>query len=191
MPRGGAPENACAGEGARSAAGRPVRPPWARRRCTGHPAEPGGPRSPERSARCAPARGVRVPAGPAVPVWAYVCKTMELRWGRPDDRTAPAQVGQAPVSSPRLADSLAEHEGFEPPLRCLQRPQGIFPRPPQVADRCIVDGGDVAGVRSPERLSRASGLASRRSVLTRSPAFCGSKEGATPPQPSPCFSRER
>ena len=38
---------------------------------------------------------------------------------------------------------MSEHEGFEPQLRRLQIPQGLFSRPTQVADRFIVDGGDV------------------------------------------------
>jgi hypothetical protein len=42
--------------------------------------------------------------------------------------------------------------------------------------------GTETGVRSPERLSRASGLASRRSVLPRSPVLVGIKEGATTQQ---------
>ena len=37
-------------------------------------------------------------------------------------------------------------------------------------------------MRSPERISRASWTASRRSVFTRSPAFLGIKAGATAQQ---------
>ena len=93
------------------------------------------------------------------------------RWGRTDDLAEPAQGGRAPVSSPRIADSMAEHEGLEPPLGRLQLPQGLFPRPVPGAERFIVDGGDVDRGRAPARMSRASGLAARRAVLTRSPAF--------------------
>ena len=42
--------------------------------------------------------------------------------------------------------------------------------------------GTYPGVRSPARMSRANGLASRRSVVTRSPAFLGINEGATTQQ---------
>jgi hypothetical protein len=45
--------------------------------------------------------------------------------------------------------------------------------------------GPYTGVRSPERMRRASCLASRRSVVTRSPALLGIREGATPQQTSP------
>jgi hypothetical protein len=44
---------------------------------------------------------------------------------------------------------------------------------------------------SPERLRRASVMASRRLVLTQSSGFVGSKEGATPQKPWPCVVRER
>jgi hypothetical protein len=46
-------------------------------------------------------------------------------------------------------------------------------------------------VRSPERARRASGTASRRSVVTRAPAFLGMREGATTQQASSGVVRER
>jgi hypothetical protein len=51
--------------------------------------------------------------------------------------------------------------------------------------------GTETGVRSPERIKRARWSASRRSVLTRSPAFFGSQDGATPQPSSPFLVRER
>ena len=51
--------------------------------------------------------------------------------------------------------------------------------------------GTETGVRSPERLRRASVMASRRWVVTRSPGFWGLKEGATTPQTWPVWVRER
>ena len=106
-----------------------------------------------------------------------------LRRGGTDHLTEPAQVGRAPIGSPCRADSVPQPEGFEPPLGRLQIPAGLFTRPAQVADGFSVDGGHRPGVRSPERISRAHGRASRRAVLTRSPGFLGIKEGATTQQP--------
>jgi hypothetical protein len=51
--------------------------------------------------------------------------------------------------------------------------------------------GPYPGVRSPARLRRANGRASRRSVVTRSPGGLGSQAGATTQQPSPLFVRSR
>ena len=51
--------------------------------------------------------------------------------------------------------------------------------------------GTSTGVRAPERISRARWTASRRSVVTRSPALFGSSEGATPQPSWLFFVRER
>ena len=51
--------------------------------------------------------------------------------------------------------------------------------------------GTSTGVRSPARLSRARGVASRRSVVTRSPACFGTREGATTPPLRGVRRRER
>src|SRR5205814_1379481 len=51
--------------------------------------------------------------------------------------------------------------------------------------------GPETGVRAPERLRRARGLAARRAVLTRSPGVWGLQEAATPPQGAPGFVRDR
>jgi hypothetical protein len=68
----------------------------------------------------------------------------------------PAQVGWAPVGSPGRADIVPQHEGFEPQLGCLQVPQGLCPRPTQVAEGFIVDrrdrdGGEVARAHEPSQ----------------------------------------
>ena len=52
---------------------------------------------------------------------------------------------------------MPQQEGFEPQLGRLQIPQGLFPRPTQVADRFIVDGrhihgGEVPGAHEPGQL---------------------------------------
>ena len=77
---------------------------------------------------------------------------------------------------------MPQQEGFETQLGRLQIPQGIFTRPTQVAEGFIVDGGDIDRGEVSERMSLASCMASRRSVLTRSPAFLGINEGATTQQ---------
>jgi hypothetical protein len=51
--------------------------------------------------------------------------------------------------------------------------------------------GTETTVSSPARASLASGLASRRSVLTRSPALLGTREGATPQPSEPVFVQYR
>ena len=89
---------------------------------------------------------------------AFVCETLQacglcgagldvflkdhwLRRGGAEHLTEPAQVGRAPMGSPRRADVVPQHEGFAPPLGRLQSPQGLFPRPAQIAAGGIVDGG--------------------------------------------------
>ena len=62
--------------------------------------------------------------------------------GGPDHRTEPAPVGRTPMDPSRLTESVPEHEGFAPQRGRLQLPERIFPRPAQIADGCIVDGGD-------------------------------------------------
>jgi hypothetical protein len=51
--------------------------------------------------------------------------------------------------------------------------------------------GTATGVRSPARIRRAHGGASRQSVCTRAPAVVGISEGATTPQTSPVCVRSR
>ena len=72
-----------------------------------------------------------------------------LRRGGTDHLAEPAQVGRAPVGPPCRADIVPQQEGFEPQLGRLQIPQGLFPRPTQVADGFIVDGGDIDGGEVP------------------------------------------
>jgi len=66
-----------------------------------------------------------------------------LRRSGADHLTEPAQVGRAPMGPPRLADVVPQQEGFAPQLGRLQIPQGLFPRPAQIADGFIVDGGNI------------------------------------------------
>jgi hypothetical protein len=96
-----------------------------------------------------------------------------LRGCGTDHLTAPAQVSGTPGGPPRRAEIVPQQAGCAPQLGHREIPQGLYTRPPQVADGCIVDGGDVDGVRAPERISRARCRASRRSVVTRSPGFVG------------------
>ena len=114
-----------------------------------------------------------------------VCLTDALlRRGGTHHRAEPAQGGGTPVGPPRRADSVPQQERLQPQLRRLQIPEGLCPRPTQGADRCLVEGRALDRGRSPARMSRASGLASRRSVWTRAPTFLGMKAGATTQQPS-------
>jgi hypothetical protein len=52
-------------------------------------------------------------------------------------------VGRAPMGSPRRADLVPQHEGFEPPRGLLQLLPGLCPCPAQIAAGCIVDGGPI------------------------------------------------
>ena len=52
----------------------------------------------------------------------------------------PAQVGGTPVGPPRIADIVPQQKRFQPQLGRLEIPEGLFPRPTQVADRFIVEG---------------------------------------------------
>jgi hypothetical protein len=86
---------------------------------------------------------------------------------------------------------VPQHEGFEPYRGRLPIPQGLFPRPTQVADRCIVDGrhrhrGEVPGAHEPGQWQGITPVGC--DAVT---GFFGIKEGATTPQTSPCFIRKR
>jgi hypothetical protein len=71
----------------------------------------------------------------------------------------------------------------------LEVTEGILTSPGEITHGCIVHFGARDGVRSPERISRANGTASQRSVLPRSPACFGIKDGATTPQTCPLLVR--
>jgi hypothetical protein len=69
------------------------------------------------------------------------------------DFTAPAPLGGTPVSPTGRAEIMPQQERLQMQLRCLEVSQSLFPRPPQVADGCIVDGEDRdrgEGARAPE-----------------------------------------
>ena len=106
------------------------------------------------------------------------------RRGGTHHRAAPAQGGGTPVGPPRSAARVPQHKRCQPPLGGLPIPEGRFPRPPQARIAASSRAGTETGVRSPERRSRASGKASRRSVVTRSPAFVGMQAGAPTQQPA-------
>jgi hypothetical protein len=106
-----------------------------------------------------------------------------LRWCGADHCREPPEMGRAPMGLAGVADIVSESERFEATRGVLKIPEGIFTCPSEVSYGFIFHFGDIDHGRSPERASLASGMASRRSVLTRSPAFWGTSEGATP-QPS-------
>ena len=100
-----------------------------------------------------------------------------------DHLAEPAQVGGAPVGPTRIADIVPQQEGFEPQLGRLQIPEGLFPRPTQVADRFIVDGGyidggEVPGAHEPGELPGITPV--HFNPVAR---LLGIKEGATTQQP--------
>jgi hypothetical protein len=79
-----------------------------------------------------------------------VCLPDDLRRrGGTHHRAEPAQVGRAPVGPPCIADIVPQQERFQTQLSRLQIPEGIFPRPTQVADRFILDGRDIDGSEVP------------------------------------------
>jgi hypothetical protein len=61
----------------------------------------------------------------------------------------PLQVGGTPGGPPPIADIVSQQERFQTQLGRLQSPEGIFPHPTQVAERFIVDGGDIDGGEVP------------------------------------------
>jgi hypothetical protein len=84
---------------------------------------------------------------------------------------------RSPGGTAVIPDILAQQKGLQPVLGGLEIPDGVLPGATEVADGFVLDLRDID--RSPERISRASWVASRRSVLTRLPAFFGTDEGAT------------
>jgi hypothetical protein len=113
------------------------------------------------------------------------------RRGRPDDLRASPEMGRAPMGPAGVADSMAEHERCAAQLGILAIAEGIVTGAGASAVCVIIHSGTYTTVRTPERASLASCTASLRSVLTRSPAFVGIRDGATPQQSSPLFVRER
>ena len=114
-----------------------------------------------------------------------------LGWSRTDHLAEPAQVGGAPGSPARIADIVPQEQRFEPELGGLEIADGIVTGAAQVPDGFILNLGTWTGVRSPERISRASVMASRRLVLTRFPGLVGINEGATTQPTWPLWVRER
>ena len=69
---------------------------------------------------------------------------------------APAQVGRTPVGPPRRAAVVPQQKRFQPQRGRLQIPEGLFPRPTQVADRFIVEGRDIDRGEVPREMTSAS-----------------------------------
>jgi hypothetical protein len=97
----------------------------------------------------------------------------------------------APMGLACMAHVLAQEHGLEAILRSFEVTDAILTGATQIAKEVVLDLGDVAGVRSPERISRASGRAARWSVVPWSPAFFGIHAGATTPRSCPGLVRER
>jgi hypothetical protein len=108
------------------------------------------------------------------------------------ERWAVPKVRWPPMRLAWRADSVTAPSRWAPQrgvavraLRALSRAR-VRARPASSAP-----WGTETAVRAPEPARRARGLAARRSVVTRSPACWGSSEGATTPQASSFFGRER
>ncbi len=130
-------------------------------------------------------------AGGAVTGWTSACTTMGGAGVGPTTARSQRRGAGRPVARPlerracRRTQALRRHVAAGRSRRVSSRAR----RRSRLASASRA--GPSTGGRSPERLSRASGRASRRSVVPRSPGFVGSKEGATTQQPSPGCSRER
>ena len=66
-----------------------------------------------------------------------------LRRGGTDDFREPPEVGRTPVGPARIADILAEQEGFETELGIFEIADRIFARPREIPDGFIVHFGDI------------------------------------------------
>jgi len=82
-------------------------------------------------------------------------------------------VSLVPVGAAGVVQALAKEEGLEALLGGLEGHARGIAGTAQVTDRLVLDAGTYTAVRSPERRSRAISTASRRSVLTLSPASWG------------------
>jgi hypothetical protein len=105
-----------------------------------------------------------------------------LRWCRTDHCRVPSEVGRVPIGPAGRAEVLPEQEGCETERGVFEIADSIVTSPREVANGFIFHFGHIDRGENPERARRASCTASRRSVLTRSPGFWGSNEGAITPQ---------
>ena len=72
-----------------------------------------------------------------------------LRRGGTDDFREPPEVSRAPIGPARIADILAEQEGFESELGIFEIADRIFARPREIPDCFIVHFGDIHGGEVP------------------------------------------
>jgi hypothetical protein len=104
-----------------------------------------------------------------------------LRRGRADDLREPSEMGWAPMGLARVADIVAEQEGFEAKLGVLESAAGIFTGPRQVPDGFIFHRGD----RDRGEISRASQAGQLQGVSTVCfdplTGLCGNEGGSHHP----------
>src|SRR5262249_12523649 len=86
-----------------------------------------------------------------------------LRRGRADALREPPEMGWAPMSLARVADIMAEQEGFEAKLGVLEIAEGIFTGPRQVPNGFIFhlgdrDHGEIARARQAGQLHGVSAV---------------------------------
>jgi hypothetical protein len=91
-------------------------------------------------------------------------------------------VGWAPGGPTRIADLVAQQEGFETELGGLQIAQGVFTGPGEITNRFIchrgdIDHGEVSRTRQPGQLRGVSAVG-----LDPIAGFLGIDEGATTQQ---------
>ena len=130
-------------------------------------------------------------SGWAVPVWPEAGPTIGGAGGGPP--TARRQRRWAGLPWARPVERLS---GRSPPALSRRwaacRARRVASRARRRSRRAAAStAGTDTGLRSPERLRLASGLASRRSVGTRSPAGGGIHAGATTPPTESCWASAR
>jgi hypothetical protein len=116
----------------------------------------------------------------AWPAWTSACKTLCGVGGGQSPSESPRRGAGPPFARPverlacRRTKAVRRNLGAWRALRVSSRARG---RSRMAASAPV---GPATAGRAPERARRARGRASLRSVVTRSPAFVGMREGATP-----------
>lgn len=84
-----------------------------------------------------------------------------------------------------VVETLAKQEGLETQLGGLERDAGRITSATEIADRLVLDPGDVHVGEIARAQQTAISTASRRSVFTLSPGLLGINDGATTRQSRP------
>ena len=108
-----------------------------------------------------------------------LCRMIEAHRGQP------ASIGQGPGANSAVDPVMAQQKALQMLPRLGQYPTAVARARTRSRIASCAASGIQIGVSSPARCSLASISASRRSVLTRSPAFIGISDGATTTQSCP------